>query len=178
MLGRGSGVLFGALKRVTGIDLLRDLSEFFRSFGDMVEGFRERADAVNELLGDERSTFVLVTSPREDAIDEAIFFHERLREAGLPFAGVIVNRVRMPVPAHDADVADEVEALLGDALARKVVRTWDEERVLAARDRAALRRLGSGSTGHADRGAAARRGRARPRRPGAAERLPVQTGAE
>ena len=129
------------MKRATGVDLLADLSDFFRSFGGMVEGFRERAAAVNALLADERSTFVVVTSPREDSLDEAAFFHERLREAGLPFAGVIANRVRMPVPAHDADVAVEVEALLGDALARKVVRTWDEERVLAARDRAALRRL-------------------------------------
>jgi anion-transporting ArsA/GET3 family ATPase len=141
LLGRGSGVLFGAMKRATGVDLLADLSDFFRSFGGMVEGFRERAAAVNALLADERSTFLVVTSPRADSLDEAAFFHERLREAGLPFAGVIANRVRMPVPAHRADVAAEVEQLLGEPLARKVVRTWDEERALAARDRAALRRI-------------------------------------
>src|SRR5207245_7366359 len=34
VLGRGSGIVFGLLKRVTGIDLLSDLSEFFQSFGD------------------------------------------------------------------------------------------------------------------------------------------------
>ena len=141
LLGRGSGVLFGAMKRATGVDLLADLSEFFRSFGGMVDGFRERAEEVNALLADERSTFVVVTSPREDSLDEAAFFHERLREAELPFAGVVANRVRMPVPAHRADVAAEVEELLGAPLARKVVRTWDEERALAAGDRAALRRL-------------------------------------
>jgi anion-transporting ArsA/GET3 family ATPase len=141
LLGRGSGVLLGAMKRATGVDLLADLSEFFRSFGGMVEGFRERAEEVNALLADERSTFIVVTSPRDDSLDEAAFFHERLREAELPFAGVVANRVRMPVPAHRADVASEVEELLGTPLARKVVRTWDEERALAARDRAALRRL-------------------------------------
>ncbi len=43
ILGRGTGVLFGVLKRVTGIDLLKDLSDFFQSFGDMAEGFTERA---------------------------------------------------------------------------------------------------------------------------------------
>jgi hypothetical protein len=83
----------------------------------------------------------VVTSPREDSLAEAAFFHERLREAELPFAGVVANRVRMPVPAHRADVASEVEDLLGVPLARKVVRTWDEERALAARDREALRGL-------------------------------------
>ena len=34
-----------------GIDLLQDLSEFFQSFGDMAQGFSERAQRVNELLG-------------------------------------------------------------------------------------------------------------------------------
>ena len=123
------------------MDLLEDLSEFFRSFGGMVEGFRERAQEVNALLADDRSTFVLVTSPREDAVDEAIFFHQRLEEAGLPFAGVIANRVRTAVPAHRPDLAAEMEASLGPDLARKVLRTWEEERVLARRDRAALGRL-------------------------------------
>ena len=143
LLGRGSGVLFGAMRRATGVDLLADLSEFFNSFGGMVEGFRERAKEVNALLAHERSTFVVVTSPRQDSLDEAAFFHERLREAELPFAGVVANRVRMPVPAHRADVAAEVEELLGAPLARKVARTWDEERTLAGRDRAALRKLRS-----------------------------------
>ena len=141
------------MKRATGVDLLADLSEFFRSFGGMVEGFRERAREVNALLADERSTFVVVTSPREDSLDEAAFFHERLREAELPFAGVVANRVRMPVPAHRADVAAEVEELLGAPLARKVVRTWDEERALAERDRA-----GAATAARAPRRRAADRG--------------------
>ena len=51
VLGRGTNVAFSVMKRATGIDLLQDLGEFFRSFGDMTEGFRERAGRVNELLG-------------------------------------------------------------------------------------------------------------------------------
>src|SRR5436190_11768455 len=82
ILGRGTGLLFSTLKRVTGVDLLQDLSEFFQSFGDMAEGFEERARRVNELLSDRRTAFFVVTSPERDSIDEAIFFHRRLREAG------------------------------------------------------------------------------------------------
>jgi anion-transporting ArsA/GET3 family ATPase len=67
LLGRGSGLLVSALQRVTGIDLLRDLSDFFQSFGDMSEGFRARAKRVTELLGSDAATFVLVASPRRDA---------------------------------------------------------------------------------------------------------------
>ena len=54
VLGRSGGMLFSVLKRITGIDLLQDLSEFFQSFGDMAEGFSERAQRVKELLGGPR----------------------------------------------------------------------------------------------------------------------------
>src|SRR5205823_15064449 len=92
VLGRGGGLVFGLLKRITGIDLLSDLSEFFRSFGDMAGGIRERAERVNELLSDRHTSFFLVTSPQRDAIDEAIFFNRPPREARLPFGAANRNR--------------------------------------------------------------------------------------
>ena len=138
IFGRGTSVAFSVMKRATGIDLLQDLSEFFRSFGGMTEGFRERAERVNALLADSRSAFVLVTSPRRDAIEEAAFFRQRLREADLPFAGVVANRVR-----HADGTADEaeLERLLGEPLARKVMRSYEDERRLAERDRSNLDEL-------------------------------------
>jgi anion-transporting ArsA/GET3 family ATPase len=143
LLGRGTGVVFSVMKRATGIDLLADLGEFFRSFAGMTEGFRERAAQVNALLADSRTAFVLVTSPRHHALDEAAWFHERLTEGGMPFAGVIANRVHQG--GGEADPA-ALESLLGADLARKVLRTYEDERRLAERDRAGLaelrRRLG------------------------------------
>jgi anion-transporting ArsA/GET3 family ATPase len=133
VLGRGSGMVFSVLKRATGLDLLEDLSAFFSSFAGMTEGFRERAEHVNALLADSRSAFVLVTSPRADAVEEAGWFHHRLLDAGLPFAGVVANRVRPAVPKGNP--SHELADLLGDALARKVMRTFEEERRLAAQDR-------------------------------------------
>ncbi len=145
VLGRGSGLVFSVLKRVTGIDLLKDLSEFFQSFGDMASGIGERAERVGRLLGESETTFVLVTSPRADAVEEAGWFHHRLLDAGLPFAGVVANRVRPAAPRGNP--SKELARLLGDeGLARRVARTFDEQRRLAARDRRNLaelrRRLG------------------------------------
>jgi anion-transporting ArsA/GET3 family ATPase len=137
LIGRGSGLLFGVLKRVTGIDLLRDLSDFFRAFGDMSEGFRVRAERVNELLGSNAATFVLVASPRHDAIDDAIFFHDQLDKRGMPFGGVVVNRYH---DARGGNKVDLVEALGAD-LAAKVEANYKDYEVLAKRDRANLRRL-------------------------------------
>jgi anion-transporting ArsA/GET3 family ATPase len=143
LLGRGTGMVFSVMQRATGIDLLADLGEFFRSFSGMTEGFRERAQRVNELLADSRTAFVLVTSPRRHALEDAVWFHHRLMEAGMPFAGVIANRVHQADGGGDpADLAD----LLDHDLARRVMRTYEEERRLAERDRAGLadlrRRIG------------------------------------
>jgi anion-transporting ArsA/GET3 family ATPase len=142
VLGRGGGVLFGVLKRVTGVDLLRDLSEFFNSFGDMAVGIQERAERVAELLGDRRTTFLVVTSPQRDSIDEAIFFRRRLREGRMPFGGAIVNRVHdQELVEGDADVVDDLAGLLDDKLARKVTRNYEDYRELAERDHEQIERL-------------------------------------
>jgi anion-transporting ArsA/GET3 family ATPase len=142
VFGRGSGILFAVLKRVTGIDLLKDLSEFFQSFGDMASGIGERAERVGELLGARESTFLLVTSPQRDAIDEAIFFHRRLRDQRLPFAGAIVNRFHEGgTGSDDADVSGDLDALLGEKLGQKVASNFADHRRLAEHDRRNVARL-------------------------------------
>src|SRR3954469_20536869 len=101
LLGRGTGLVFGVLQRVTGVDLLRDLSAFFRALGGMIDGFSERARRVGALLEDPATMFLIVTAPRHDPVYEAIFFHRKLRDAGMPFGGLVVNRVHQ---APDAEL--------------------------------------------------------------------------
>jgi anion-transporting ArsA/GET3 family ATPase len=143
VFGRGSGILFSVMKRVTGVDLLSDLSEFFQSFGDMASGIGERAERVGELLGARETTFLLVTSPQRDAIDESVFFRRRLRESKLPFGGAVVNRMNEgPVDdEEELDVEDDLRALLGDKLGGKVARNFADQRRLAEHDRAQVARL-------------------------------------
>jgi anion-transporting ArsA/GET3 family ATPase len=141
LVGRGGGVAFGVLKRITGIDLLRDLSEFFASFGDMARGIGERAEHVGALLGSGESTFVLVTSPHQAAIDEAVFFHRRLRDTGMPFGAAIVNRVHLGDERDLAGLEPELAALVDERLARKVARNFEDQARLAVRDRANIAEL-------------------------------------
>jgi anion-transporting ArsA/GET3 family ATPase len=158
VIGRSGGALFSVLKRLTGIDLLQDLSEFFQSFGDMAKGFKDRAERVNELLGHRNTTFMLVTAPEREPIDEAVFFWRRLEEARLPFGGVVVNKVhhdylRLAEDEQDleADVAldqllVELERSLDGSretaeLAAKVRENFERYRVLAERDRRNIARL-------------------------------------
>jgi anion-transporting ArsA/GET3 family ATPase len=138
IIGRGGSVVFGILQRVTGVDLLRDLSVFVRSLGGMIDGFTERAGRVGALLADPATTFLIVTAPRHDPVEEAIFFHRKLREADLPFGGLVVNRVHQP---PDDELPAAVASDLGPALAERVTLATRELTALAARDAANVQRL-------------------------------------
>jgi anion-transporting ArsA/GET3 family ATPase len=145
VVGRGTGVVFSVMKRVTGVDLLQDLSVFFRSLGGIVDGFTERAAGVKALLADPATTFLIVTSPQKEPVEEAIFFRGKLREAGMPFGGLVVNRVDPgvgePEPLDPDAVVGELGGVLGEALAKKVAKTVADAQVLADRDVASIARL-------------------------------------
>jgi anion-transporting ArsA/GET3 family ATPase len=154
LFGRGTSMMFSILRRVTGVDLLGDISEFFQAFSGMVGGFQERARRVNELLADRRTSFVVVCAPQGEPITEAVYFHRRLVEAELPFGGVIVNKVHYEseMEVDDGnDVEAELTELLGDLdraardqsgdLVARLVSNLADYQALAARDRRNIRRL-------------------------------------
>jgi anion-transporting ArsA/GET3 family ATPase len=152
VVGAGTSVVFSVLRRVTGVDLLDDLSVFFRALGGLVDGFKERAEGVKALLSDPATTFLIVSSPEREPVEEAIFFRGKLADHGMPFGGLVVNRVHVvdadPGDARAADPA-ALEAALGPRLAAKVGRAYAEARTLADRDAAAIKRL-TAETGDAD----------------------------
>ncbi len=81
------------LDRIVGLQLLRDMSEFFQAFEPLFKGFRGRAVKVRDLLVSPSTLFVLVTGPGEQRIGDTLFFARRLREAGYNLGPVVVNRV-------------------------------------------------------------------------------------
>jgi len=82
-----------AVAKVVGAEVIDDAVAFFQAFEGMEEGFKQRADAVLQLLSDDDTAFVLVASPRRDTIDEARFFAEKLAEADITVRALIVNRM-------------------------------------------------------------------------------------
>jgi anion-transporting ArsA/GET3 family ATPase len=154
LFGRGTSMMFSALRRLTGVDLLEDISEFFQAFSGMVGGFQERAKRVNELLADKRTSFLVVCGPSGEPIEEAVYFHRRLVEAALPFGGVIVNRVHYQTNFNAAgsqanlpgvegeDIVGELEDALGDPdLAARAAASLADYAALAASDRRNIERL-------------------------------------
>jgi anion-transporting ArsA/GET3 family ATPase len=146
LIGRGAGLVLGLLRRVTGAELLSDLSDFFRLLGGLLGGFRERAAQVEALLRADGTTFLLVTSPEREPIEEAIYFRRRLRAAGMTLGGAIVNRVHADDPGADGALDDlpallERETGLSPALAARVAAAFADEHALARRDAANVAQL-------------------------------------
>ena len=142
---RAAGVVFAALRRVTGVGLLDDLTSFFRLLSEMLDGFRQRAADVHELLTGPGTAFLIVTSPERAPLDEALFFATELDRAGMHRAAVIVNRVH-PLDGRNLDtaaIAARLAPTLGSSLAARVAATHSEVRCLAERDAAAVARLRS-----------------------------------
>jgi anion-transporting ArsA/GET3 family ATPase len=140
VVGAGATTFMKVAGRVTGMDLLNDLADFFRNFEGMYEGFKERAEQVLELLRHPDSRFVVVTSPEPPPLREARFFLERLQKEGLHAAGVVVNRVRPEVPRDPSDASlDRAVAQLGpgadDQAVAGALRLLGDVRNLAARQR-------------------------------------------
>ena len=133
-----SGVVFGILRRVTGVDLLEELSVFFRAMGGMIGEIVERADRVKTLLADPETTFLLITSPERDPVEETIYFHRRLKEQKLPFGGLVVNRARVEPPGS---LSDEDAEALGPQLAERVSLAAEDVAVITRRDAGGMAHL-------------------------------------
>jgi anion-transporting ArsA/GET3 family ATPase len=152
VIGGGTSMALSVLRRITGVDLLEDLTEFFQSFSGMVGGFRERAKRVNELLADSQTSFLVVCGPQGEPISEAVYFHRKLVEAGLPFGGVIVNKVHYEAlwEPTGGDLDAELAEVLGDDdLAARVIANHSDFRALARRDRRNIERLAAELRTHA-----------------------------
>jgi anion-transporting ArsA/GET3 family ATPase len=85
--------LLRTIGRVAGAEIVQDAVAFFQAFEGMEEGFSARASAIRAVLSDPATAYVLVTSPRGDAMDETGYFAAKLGETGIRPAALVVNRV-------------------------------------------------------------------------------------
>lgn len=98
------------LDRVVGLDLLRDMAEFFQAFGPLYDGFRERAQKVQALLRSPETVFVLVSAPGAERVPDALFFARRLIDGGHRLGPIIVNRIHPRFPWKGAGKAKGPDA--------------------------------------------------------------------
>lgn len=154
LVGKTGSFVMKRLAKFVGSQFIDDIGVFFTEFNDILGGFRKRAEETFALLRQPRVGFVLVASPEAMAVREALFFHERLIAASMPFVGFVVNKVHpaLPTTADDKAIAAALAvqpsiqalALSGTTLnmAATALKTAHAElEVLAQADRQAIIRL-------------------------------------
>jgi anion-transporting ArsA/GET3 family ATPase len=168
LLDVASRPFYQVADRLLGSRFLQEIAEFFLNFQSMYDGFVERAEAVEGLLSDRRTTFAVVSTLEDAPLREAESFTAELDRRRLHVGALILNKT-MPdylldpagaaaarVLADDADgiVADLASQLDADlaadpARAARVLRTVAESyrnfAIVAAREAELRAELAAGN---------------------------------
>jgi anion-transporting ArsA/GET3 family ATPase len=153
-VGKTGAFVLKRLAKFVGSQFIDDLGVFFTEFNDILGGFRKRAEETFSLLRQPRVGFVLVASPEPMAVREALFFHERLITASMPFIGFVVNKIHPALPlivdepavaaalaAHPGVAALGMSATTHKIAAQALFAAHGELETRAEADRAALTQL-------------------------------------
>lgn len=148
LFNRGAQMVLKGLSKFTGGEFLESVAQFIGDINDLFGGFSERARQVSAGLRGPEVAFVLVTSPDPLAVQEAIFFADKLSESGLHQQGTVINRVTQLLPeppGTSAEVASALAAKLpgmdSTALLEKLEQALDDDRLRAVTDRGEVERL-------------------------------------
>jgi anion-transporting ArsA/GET3 family ATPase len=143
LLGRGAGLMMSVFARVTGVNMVGELSGFFGALAGLTDGFRERAHGVEQLLRDPITAFLVVTSPEHEPSREAEFLHGQLARQQMGCAGLVVNRFHeRGLEGHPPEDVERLFAgRLGAGLAARVASNLADFDVLATRDRESVAAL-------------------------------------
>ena len=122
LVNAASRPFYSVADRVLGSQLLQDLADFFILLQTMRDGFVARADAVDRLLRDVRTTFLLVTTleavPGREASEMKAALASRKLHLGLLVCNkVLPTSLTDPAAARAADVVAEDAAALSEKLA-------------------------------------------------------------
>jgi anion-transporting ArsA/GET3 family ATPase len=107
MINMASRPFYQVADRVLGSQFLEDIAEFFILFQTMYPGFVERARAVERLLKDRRTTFVVVSTLEAAPVREAEFFINVLTAKRFHLGALVLNKV---LPDYLLDDAAEARA--------------------------------------------------------------------
>ena len=96
--------------RVLGTQFLEDIAQFFILFQSMYSGFVERARAVERLMADRRTSFIVVSTLEAVPLREAEFFAHALGERKLHLGAIVLNKV-LPDYLRDGRALDAAEQM-------------------------------------------------------------------
>ncbi len=96
--------------RVLGTQFLEDIAQFFILFQTMYDGFVQRARAVQRLLANRCTSFVVVSTLEAVPLREAEFFAEELNARRLHLGAIVLNKV-LPAYLRDPEAVAVAEQM-------------------------------------------------------------------
>jgi anion-transporting ArsA/GET3 family ATPase len=140
-----SKVVTSAIGKAFGDSFVHELQTFLGAFGTLFGKMRIHAEGVRTLLRSPKAAFIVVTSPDEAALDEALYFKGRIKELQLHTEGFVLNRsyardVEVESPKHVLREVGDAPSALSTALGH-LAPYADVEAKRAAGDRDLLTRL-------------------------------------
>jgi len=122
--GRGffrvTDVLFRTLERLTGAQVIREITEFFEVAESILEPFSAQAARARRLLREQQTAFVIVTGANPHQLEEASEFAGALDAMGIGVSNVVVNRW---LPALEETAPELPDSIENSKLAERV-RYW------------------------------------------------------
>jgi anion-transporting ArsA/GET3 family ATPase len=143
MFSVASRPFYNLADRVLGSQFLQDIAVFFLNFQSMYGGFVERAEAVEALLHDRRTTFAVVTTLEGAPLREAETFCQELVGRRFHLGALVLNKT-LPDYLLSAD-GDRAASLLtrdADAVAEELATLAHDELADRSRTTRVLRTLG------------------------------------
>ncbi len=114
MVNLASRPFYQVADRILGSQFLQDIAEFFMLFQTMYGGFVSRARAVERLLRDRRTTFLVVSTLEAAPLHEAEFFLRVLSGKKFPVGALVLNKV-LPAYLLDEASGERAARLCADA---------------------------------------------------------------
>jgi anion-transporting ArsA/GET3 family ATPase len=132
MINVASRPFYQMADRILGSQFLQDIAEFFLNFQSMYGGFVERAQSVEQLLHDRRTTFAVVTTLEGAPLREAESFCEELTRRNFHLGALVLNKT-LPDYLLSADGEHAAGVLASEGAAIADVLAGDGSTALADR---------------------------------------------
>lgn len=92
-IGGIGGKMLGALGHLTGDGVLADIAQLMHLSISLLDGFTQRASAIQDLLKAKESSFVLATSMHAATVSDPLHFRRQLASIGYTLEGLLINRM-------------------------------------------------------------------------------------
>jgi len=102
--GRHSSKLMGVFGKLTGAQFLQEISDFLASTVNLLDGFKERAEEVTELIHSNKTNIVIVATPSISSVTDASDFIRSIENRDLNVSSCIINKQTKRLSQDNAEI--------------------------------------------------------------------------